>query len=123
MGFKRRASSDEVGRENGVVDEMKISMPWGVGSAGIYLTGRGRSDCWTCEARKSRKRRATALLKRWLFEGFWVGVLGRCCEGCLTSLLALRSCRCCPLKPQACTRHGVYDERIIFLLLGLCVGR
>ena len=47
MGLKRRASSDEVGRDDGVVDETKISTPWGVGSAGMYLTGRGRSDCWT----------------------------------------------------------------------------
>lgn len=61
MGLKRRASSDEVGREDGVVDEMKTSTPWGVGSAGTYLTGRGRSDCWTWDARKSRKRRAIAL--------------------------------------------------------------
>ena len=60
MGWKRRAS-EEIGREDGVVDEMKTSMPWGVGRAGMYLMGRGRSDCWTWDARKSRKRRAMAL--------------------------------------------------------------
>ena len=45
MGLKRRASSDKVGAEDGVVDEMKISVLCEVGSAGMYLTGRGRSDC------------------------------------------------------------------------------
>ena len=61
VGLKRRASSDEVGSDDDVVDEIKTSMPLGVGSAGMYLTGRGRSDCWTWDARKSRKRRAMAL--------------------------------------------------------------
>ena len=61
MGLNTRASSHEVGAEDGVVDEIKISMPCGVGSAGMYLTGRGRSDCWAWDARKSRKRRAMAL--------------------------------------------------------------
>lgn len=61
MGLKRRASSDEIGREDAVVDEMNTSRPWGVGSAGMYFTGRGRSECLTWDARKSRKRRAMAL--------------------------------------------------------------
>ena len=61
VGLKSRAFSDEVGGNDGVVDETKTSMPWGVGSAGMYLTGRGRSDCWTWDARKSRKRRAINL--------------------------------------------------------------
>ena len=60
-GLQRRAASEEGGREEGGVDERKPATPGGGGSAGTYLTGRGRSECWTWDARKSRKRRAMAL--------------------------------------------------------------